>query len=273
MFQKAVICFFIYFFSLFLFSCSDSSFEVLSVSDTGEEEEGIRRRRRRDRDKKDSEGSEKCIESYNICDRTRQVKEHIMSQLKKQDCREVTKEDLKSITKLSITYREDLTTLKSGDFFGLTSVEILFLSFNQLERLSKCVFVGLDSVQKIYLGNNRLRSLPEGLFFYTQNLKEVYMELNILEDLPDGLLEGPEALKGFYAGNNHLKELPDSFFYEQRSSLEVIDLCHNNFKSVRTEMFSEINTLRTLILVSNPLSDAEKAVIKRELGQRMSVKL
>ena len=57
-----------------------------------------------------------------ICDRTEQVRDAILDQLPDiSDCALVTGTDLRSITRLSLS-EKGITTLKSGDFSGLSNL-------------------------------------------------------------------------------------------------------------------------------------------------------
>ena len=64
-----------------------------------------------------------------ICDRTPQVRDAIMAAVGAADCNGVTAKDLAGITALSLE-SEGITALKSGDFAGLSALELLHLHDN-----------------------------------------------------------------------------------------------------------------------------------------------
>ncbi|MYE07138.1 MAG: leucine-rich repeat domain-containing protein [Oligoflexia bacterium] len=165
------ICFLIISFSLF--SCSGINVR----SGDSKVEKGKEGEYRGNSD--DEEGE--CIGSYNICDRTREVREAIMKQVIKEagqrDCDEVTKRDLENITELSIK-KKGIVQLKSGDFFGLTSVKKLWLGMNSLEELPECLFFGLDSVELIDLCHNNLSYIETDMLSEVGTLQIVYLEGN-----------------------------------------------------------------------------------------------
>ena len=87
-----------------------------------------------------------------ICDRTPQVREGIVEAIPGvNDCALVTAQHLSSITRLHLGGRE-IEGLKAGDFSGLTILEYLDLTSNQLSgsipielgNLSNLVYLGLD---------------------------------------------------------------------------------------------------------------------------------
>ena len=57
-----------------------------------------------------------------------------------------------------------LDSLPSGTFSGLSSLQALFLAENQLTSLPSGIFSGLSSLQALVLTGNQLDSLPEGIF-------------------------------------------------------------------------------------------------------------
>lgn len=71
-------------------------------------------------------------QTVNICDRTPQVRDKIFN-----DCAAVDSQRLSRISVLSLR-NEQITTLKAGDFDGLTSLHILRLGENRSCSRSLC---------------------------------------------------------------------------------------------------------------------------------------
>ena len=67
----------------------------------------------------------------NVCNRTAQVRDEIMDEAGVSACGYVTADHLAAITSLSLI-DESISTLKAGDFAGLTSLEELYLSDNSI---------------------------------------------------------------------------------------------------------------------------------------------
>ena len=104
-----------------------------------------------------------------ICDRTEKIQEVILAEISGvDDCAAVTVANLASITTFgglgTGTISQGISSLKKGDFAGLTSLTVLNLSRNTLTSLPEGIFAGLAALTNLDLANNQLTSLPEGVF-------------------------------------------------------------------------------------------------------------
>ena len=136
-----------------------------------------------------------------ICDRTERVRDNIISLLNAQDlgslgikdCSEVTDEHLIRIRFLDLTgggIGQKITSLKPGDFHGLSGMSELILADNSLSELPEGVFDGLSSLEILTMQGNDLGSLPDGVFDDLTNLDALAMYDNDLAALPDGVFDG-----------------------------------------------------------------------------------
>ena len=267
--QKPISCFFILcFFSLF--GCSGATtFTAKSVVGSTQEESANaeNRRDRESEEERDRESEEErdreSEKSYDICDRTEQVKQAIMKAVDKESCSKVTKEDLKNIKELTVVKHEDLRRLKSGDFFGLTSLENLWMSYNNLESLPEDIFSDQNSLKQLDLGNNQLENLPDNIFSGLNSLKLLSMGFNQLNSLPS--FDDLDSLDQLLIGNNKLKDLSKSIF-KNKSYLRTLDLCHNQLEEedLTAELFSDLSLI-VLYLNGNPLSAKQKSRIRQDL--------
>ena len=92
---------------------------------------------------------EASTNSAGICDRTGQVRETILDQLPDTgDCAAVTDTDLSGITRLALS-EKGITTLKSGDFSGLSNLRHLNLVDNELSALPDGIFDDLTGLQGV----------------------------------------------------------------------------------------------------------------------------
>ena len=100
-----------------------------------------------------------------ICGRTQQVRDAILGRISGiNDCADVTDAHLATITgQLRFQYR-GITTLQPGDFDGLTALEGLVLSDNDLTELPDGVFEDLIALEELNLDSNELAELPDGVF-------------------------------------------------------------------------------------------------------------
>ena len=141
-----------------------------------------------------------------ICGRTAQVKGRILARLKllhkyEGNCLGVEDDDLAKLTLLDIA-ETGITSIKPGDFAGLTKVTILDLSFNSLTTLPDGVFEGLTSLEELELGNNQLRNIEAGAFEGLQELKKLKLLKNELSSFPfDELEQLPKLTSLSISGN------------------------------------------------------------------------
>ena len=107
----------------------------------------------------------------NICDRTDAVETKLLELISEtNDCAAVTDQMLAGITGSLILSRTNfnapptITSLKTGDFSGLSGVTTLNLRSQGLTTLPEGVFNGLTALTTLVLFQNKLTTLPEGTF-------------------------------------------------------------------------------------------------------------
>ena len=168
--------------------------------------------------------------TINICDRTPQIEARILSMLGKTeaDCGSVTAAELVTLgyynrSWIVINNDRTLTTLKAGDFDGLTSLRSLSLSGNSLSSLPPGIFDELTNLRSLYLDDNRLRSLPPGIFDKTK-LQTLDLSKNSLSSLPAGIFDKLTNLSlGLSLYDNPLSTLPAGVF-DKLIRLRALDL-------------------------------------------------
>ena len=199
-----------------------------------------------------------------ICGRTEQVKRNILTKLKKEDCSKVTRQELESILIIDISGQQ-VSTLKSNDFEGLTSLKWLnlgdHLDHNQLVTLPTGLFQGLTSLTHLTLAHNQLTSLPEGLFRGLTSLKWLKLHNNQLVALPEGLFQGLTSLRSLFLENNQLTSLPEGLF-RGLTSLQNLYLSHNQLTSLPEGLFRGLTSLQELYLHYNQLTSLPEGLFR-----------
>ena len=169
-----------------------------------------------------------------VCERTEQVRDGIVAAVSGVSaCGGVTDAHLAAITSLGLGYA-GITSLKEGDFDGLTALTWLRLNHNSLSDLPAGVFNGLTALAQLRLQYNSLHSLPAGVF--------------------DGLT----ALAGLRLDHNRLSDLLGLF--DGLSRLTYLDLNTNLLTSLRPGVFSGLTSLQTLYLQGNAVDPLPVAV-------------
>ena len=202
-------------------------------------------------------------EQLGVCSRTRAVQTALATAAGVNDCAGVTSARLSGIQSLSI--QNAGTVLKSGDFDGLTSLTLLYLSNIALTALPGGVFDDLTSLQTLYLSNNDLAGLPGGVFDDLTSLEVLYLNGNQLTGLSNRLF-AQVPLKSLWLNNNLLDELhPDVF--ATLTSLQTLLLSHNQLSDLPAGLFEDLSQLSTLQAEGNTVDPLPLSVDLERVGQ------
>ena len=99
-----------------------------------------------------------------LSDRTPQVRNAIVAAVPGVNAADdVTPAHLAKITRLNLG-NKGITSLKSGDFDGLTALTILYMGVNGLTALPSGIFDELTALKTLNLERNGLTALPSGVF-------------------------------------------------------------------------------------------------------------
>ena len=212
-----------------------------------------------------------------VCDRTPQVRDALVAIVGGEvTCADVTPDQLGSITVLDLG-SEDIATLQSDDFAGLTNLEELnlydndlttlppnvfagltnlrFLSLwhNDLTTLSPTVFANLTSLRFLDLDDNDLTAVPPDVFTGLTNLQTLWLNDNPFTALPPGIFTGLTNLEALLLSGNELTTLPPDVF-ANLTNLETLSLRHNDLDALPPDMFANFTSLETLSLSNNDLT-------------------
>ena len=203
--------------------------------------------------------------SAGICDRTAQVRDVILDQLPNtSDCAAVTGMDLSGIIRLALS-EKGITTLKSGDFSGLSNLQHLNLADNELSALPDGIFDNLTGLESLYLYSNRLSELPDGIFDDLTGLEELQFFNNYIRGLPDNIFDNLTGLEGLNLGGNWISELPDGVF-ENLTGLEALSLGFNDLSELPDGVFDNLTRLYSLGVGNNDLGELPDDVFDNLTG-------
>ena len=183
----------------------------------------------------------------NFCNRTVQVRDVIMDASGISACGDVTAAHLSAITSLSFSGRR-LSTLKTGDFDGLTSLTTLDLSGPGLGDFDTTLLSGLTSLTYLKLRAARITSLPANGFSALSSLETLILEYSTFTSLPATVFSGLSSLKHLDLGNtSRITSLPATVF-SGLSSLEHLNLDSTGVTSLPATVFSGLSSLEHLNL-------------------------
>ena len=188
-----------------------------------------------------------------LSDRTLEVRDAIVAAVPGvNSANDVTEAHLKTITRLDLNDKS-ITSLKAGDFNGLSSLRTLYLNDNQLTSLPSNLFSGLITLKDLYLNNNQLTNLPVDLFAGLSSLRQINLHTNRLTNLPPDIFSGLSSLTQLFLRNNRLTSLPADIF-SGLLSLQYLYLDGNRLTSLPADLFSGLPSLTQLLLNKNQMS-------------------
>ncbi len=188
-----------------------------------------------------------------VCARTPQVADELVRLAGTADCAGVTDEHLAAIAHLNLQSR-GITSLRSGDFAGLSSLESLSLTRNQLTALPPDIFAGLGNLKAVWLILNQLKELPPNIFAGLGNLERLRLHYNRLTALPPAIFAGLPRLRRVNLGDNQLTALPPGIFAGM-TQLRELNLDDNELTELSPGIFEDLERLEVLFLHDNRLSE------------------
>ncbi|XP_078677882.1 uncharacterized protein LOC144914180 [Branchiostoma floridae x Branchiostoma belcheri] len=139
------------------------------------------------------------------------------------------------------------SSIHSGSFYGLNSIQSLDLSGNELTVFPSHLPSGLE---QLHIRRNKIRSIPQSSLETTPKLRSLYLGNNSLGDtgLVAASFEGAFLSTLDLSGNNMTK-IPLDLPY----SLEYLYLNNNHISTIKADMLSKLKRLRALYLKNNDL--------------------
>ena len=188
-----------------------------------------------------------------VSERTPQVRDAIVAAVPGiNSASDVTEAHLAAITSLYLL-RENITTLKAGDFDGLTALTTLDLAENQLSTLPEGIFDDLTALTLLELHDNHFSTLPADIFDELTKLRELYLYNNHFSTLPAGTFDGLSWLDQLFLQGNQLTTLPAGIF-DKLTALRNLNLENNQLSSLPEGIFDKLTELNYLTLADNRLT-------------------
>ena len=202
----------------------------------------------------DGEATGTVAPAPGICARTEVVRDAIVARIKSaRDCAQVTAAHLAKLARPLELGDQGITSLKAGDFAGLSKLTEIRLDNNQLTSLPSDMFDGLPALEILQLGGNQLGTLQSDVFNGLPALWFLDLSNNHLTSLSAGAFNGLPALERLVLGANPLGALPAEVF-GGLSSLWFLDLEQTRLSALPAGVFDGLSALEELNLEANRLS-------------------
>ena len=188
----------------------------------------------------------------NICARTPEVRDAILTQVSRVDDCSLTNVDDLRFTTLVVT---GPSALRAGDFANLPLLHTLRVDgtdalqeLPELPELPEGIFGGLSALRNLHLNGVGLDAVPAGLFAGLEELRTLYLHDNDLASLPAGVFAGLEELRTLYLHDNDLASLPAGVF-APLVRLEEVNLSGNQLTGLPEGIFAGMPRLRHVRVV------------------------
>ena len=192
--------------------------------------------------------------SGGICARTAQVRDAIVAATPATTCADVTPAHLTSLGSTLDLTSKNISSLKPGDFAGLTNLFSLRLDDNALTELPAGIFDPLTALAFLRLDGNALTELPAGIFDPLTALALLRLDGNALTSLSRGIFDRLTVLETLHLADNDLTELPQGLF-DRLTALELLNLADNDLTELPQGLFDRLTALTFLDLCDNPLTE------------------
>lgn len=144
-----------------------------------------------------------------------------------------------------------LTSVENDTFALMNKLDLLNLENNDISTLYTNSFRGLTDLKNLILGSNRLEKIPSGLFADMQKLTNLDLSNNKLTTLTISTFSGLISLQSLNISHNNLKELDNESLYPL-GKLINLDISATNLKSLDVNSLLDHHIkLRMLVLNDN----------------------
>lgn len=194
-----------------------------------------------------------------LCERTPQIRDAILRAAGAADCTRAGASAVAQVRVLNFGGAPGgyphpaITTLKEGDFAGLSRLDTLILANNDIAFLPDGVFSELSGLEVLNLGGNRLASVSAGALSGLGGLKVLGIGGNELSSLPPGVFAGLPELERLFLDGNRLTAVEQEWF-SGLSGLDLLSLRDNGLKNLADGVFAELPNLTELDLTNNRLT-------------------
>ncbi|KAG7172303.1 Chaoptin-like 1 [Homarus americanus] len=157
-----------------------------------------------------------------------------------------------SLQRLYLGYNK-IKKLDSSAFGDLEKLQMLILVHNGIEQIRSRAFASLEKVQFMDLSHNHLKNLPPECFTDVTFLRVLDLSNNELRSLPNSVFRGTQ-LEKLKLSHNEFVSMPTAGFAEVETTLHYLDISHNHLEHLDSTMFDSFPNLIELNLATNRLT-------------------
>ena len=118
------------------------------------------------------------------------------------------------------------------------SLEVLWLSHNELTEINVESFIGLNGLKELNLFNNKIKSIQDKSFEYLLNLEILWLKKNNLKEINTFTFYGLKNLKEINLALNSIVFIQEDCFYY------ITNLQRLWIDRIQSEIFNHLNISR-----------------------------
>ena len=203
-------------------------------------------------------------DTANICGRTPEVRDWILSKVGISDCAAITNTDLGGIKWTIDIASYSSPTLLDSDFEGLTGefFTIFIRNSPALRTVPSDAFdwvANKPAVTRIHLENASIETVEDGVFDGFTGLTDLSLVRNAIKTLDPGVFSGLTSLIDLGLFSNDIAYLPENVF-SGLTNLQVLDISENRLTALPVGVFSGLTSLQQLSLADNRLTALQAGV-------------
>ncbi len=149
-----------------------------------------------------------------------------------------------------------ISSIESGAFSGLTNLESLRLNGNSISSIESGDFSGLASLTYLGLDDNQISSIESDDFNDLPNLAGLDLYGNQISSIEADDFSGLTNLRSLHLRNNQISSIEADAF-SGMPNLEYLSVSYNQISSIEADKLSGLTNLRLLILNHNQISSIE----------------
>ncbi|XP_071142427.1 SCO-spondin-like isoform X3 [Mytilus edulis] len=154
-------------------------------------------------------------------------------------------------TRLALNQNK-IQSIDATSLSGLTSLEMLFLEYNEISSIEDGAFSTLRSLVTLSIYDNKLTTIKTDTFKSLGSLRELLLESNEISSIEDGAFSTLSSLSLLNINDNKLTSIkPDTF--KSLGSLRELNLKDNDLTTVSASVFADLTDIVYLYLRYNPL--------------------
>lgn len=221
-----------------------------------------------------------------VCSRTSAVASALAAATSRAGCADVAAADLANVVRLDLTgpyatsgppAGPEISSLRSGDFRGLSgladlvlsghrlvalparafdgasALQALSLDDNLLAELGRDAFSGLPSLQILNLGSNRLTEVPSGAVAELLSLRVLDLGANRIAALPANAFRGLSGLASVLLVANQIREVAGGVF-DSLTATTIVDLSRNQIERLPAGLLARMSSLEHINLDDNRIA-------------------